>query len=43
MDKYNVGVALLKEETNGNFKKINVTETVLDNKNKVYTENECPE
>ncbi|MGC4128631.1 MAG: hypothetical protein QM564_03550 [Bergeyella sp.] len=38
LDKYNTGIALTKMDTNGNFKKVNVTQ----NSNGTYTQSNCP-
>lgn len=40
LDKYNSGVALLKQVSNGNFRKLGTNETV-QNGNTIYTTNNC--
>jgi hypothetical protein len=42
LDKYNTGVALLKQDSNGNFKKLGTTETTQPDGSKSYTTNNCP-
>jgi hypothetical protein len=42
LDKYNTGVALLKQDANGNFKKLGTTETINSDGTKTYTANNCP-
>jgi hypothetical protein len=41
LGKYNSGVALLKQDTNGNFKALNTKEDTDANGNKTYTANNC--
>lgn len=41
LDKYNSGIALLKQDSNGNFKRIVTTETVQPDGSKIYTKNNC--
>ena len=40
MDKYNTGMALLKQDSNGNFKRLK-TDATTTNGNTVYTANNC--
>ena len=42
LDKYNAGVALLKQDNDGNFIRFVTTENVDANGNKTYTANNCP-
>lgn len=42
LDKYNAGVALLKQDENGNFQKINTTANTDGNGNTTYTKTDCP-
>lgn len=41
LDKYHAGVALLKQNSSGNFKRLITTETVDANGNKTYVANNC--
>lgn len=40
MEKYNTGIALLKQDANGNFKRLNTTETTV-NGQKTFVPNNC--
>jgi len=43
LEKYNTGVALLKQNSNGSFKRLRTTETIdPNNGTKTYTANNCP-
>jgi len=39
--KYNAGVALLKQDSNGNFKRLNTNQTTDANGNTIYVANNC--
>lgn len=41
MEKYKPGVALLKQDGNGKFKRLRTQETVDANGNNTYTANNC--
>lgn len=41
LSKYNAGVALLKQDTDGNFKRLNTEEITDSNGSKTYTSNNC--
>ena len=41
LEKYHAGVALLKQDSNGNFKRLNTKETSDANENKTYTATNC--
>lgn len=41
LSKYNSGVALMKQDANGNFKRLNTKEHTDANGNKTYTSNNC--
>lgn len=40
LDKYNTGIALLKQDINGNFKRL-ITNENLSNGNATYSTNNC--
>jgi hypothetical protein len=42
LDKYNTGIALLKQNANGDFKRVNTIEYTDANGVKTYTTNTCP-
>lgn len=42
LEKYNTGVALLKQDSSGNFKRLNTREITDGNGNKIYLPNNCP-
>ena len=41
LSKYNTGLALLKQDVNGNFKRLNTIENIDSNGNKTYTISNC--
>ena len=41
LDKYNCGVALLKQDVDGKFKRTQTTETVNSNGIKIYNQANC--
>ncbi len=41
LDKYKAGITLIKSDSAGNFKKINVTENIINGSNN-YTQTTCP-
>ena len=41
LDKYNTGVALIKQDGNGNFKRLGTIETTSSNGDKTFTSNNC--
>lgn len=42
LEKYNAGIALLKQDSSGNFKRLGTEETVDQDGNKTYTPHNCP-
>jgi hypothetical protein len=41
LDKYNTGIALLKQDSSGNFKRLITIENIDANGNKTYTTSNC--
>ncbi|OJU26878.1 MAG: hypothetical protein BGN92_13225 [Sphingobacteriales bacterium 41-5] len=41
LSKYNSGIAILKQDTNGDFKRLNTKEHIDDNENKTYVSTNC--
>lgn len=42
LDKYGTGMALLKQDSNGDFKRLRTNENLNSDRSKNYTANNCP-